>query len=45
MKSVYRKVEEDTPVDDAYDRLGNKLDGTYKRVESNQPGIEIYDKN
>ena len=27
-----------------YDRLGNKFDGIHKNVESEHPGIEIYDK-
>ena len=36
---IYRKV-----VDDAYKRLGNKLDEISKNVESDEPGIEICDK-
>ena len=39
-----RKVEVDTPIDDSYNRLGNKLDGIYKNVDSKEGGFEIYDK-
>ena len=42
---MYRKVEEDTQVDEVYDRLGNKLYRTYRRYQLNEPGIEIFDKN
>ena len=33
------------PDDDIYDKLGNKLDGTFKKVEDpSKPGEEVYDK-
>ena len=37
-------MEKYTPVDDTYDKLGEKVTGTYKKIGSNEQGIQWYDK-
>ena len=47
MNKVYRKVEGDATIDNAYDKQEKKLNGlnvVYKNVEFDEPGIEIYYK-
>ena len=45
LDTIYGQSEEKTPVNDAYDKDGNKLDGIYKKNEDETPGIELYDKS
>ena len=42
--AIYGKSEEETPVDDAYDKEGNKLDGIYMKTADETPGIQLFDK-
>ena len=45
MDGLFRKVDDDTPYVNAYDKNGNKLKGVYRFVEQDAPGEEVFDKN
>ena len=45
LDGIYNKVQYDLPEVDYYDKLGNKFDGTFKKIEAHfKPGKEVFNK-